>query len=137
MQGAIKGATTFLLKVAKDTNPIPYGLFKSSISRQVKWAAERGDHIDFDVLAAEVKKGLNYQHVQVMPDRYAQQQEEASDKADSAGGFYLDDSDTFILKINEGISNVFGWLYSVFEKAEREHVPTISFKAEMQEGETN
>ena len=50
----IDGATEFLLKVSKDINPIPFPLFKSAIDKQIEWAANRGETLDFDTLAEAV-----------------------------------------------------------------------------------
>ena len=82
MQNAVKGATSFLLKIARDTNPIPYPLFKSAIDRQITWAAQKGHSIDFDALAQEVIKNLNSNNVKVMPNKYARTQQQNSNTVD-------------------------------------------------------
>ena len=133
MKRAVEGATTWLLKIAQNTNPIPYGLFKSGINRRIGWAAEKGITLDFDTLAEEIKKSLAYQGVQVMPNKYVKQQEEIH----TADGFFLNDSDKFVLTSRDGFSKMFSWLYSVFEKAEREDFPQIIFTTEFTKGETN
>ena len=39
-------------------NPVPYGLFKSIVSKQVEWAAKRGVRFDFTELSEAVRTEL-------------------------------------------------------------------------------
>ena len=140
MQNAINGAVGFLMKISADTNPIPYPLFKSSLERQIKWAADKGHQLDFDALAEAVKKELESNNVRVMPNKYAQKQQTNRRNwtpNDTNQSVTVPQLETLTISKydNKSIVKFINWLYSVLNQSEAQKIQTICFTAELKKGD--
>ena len=138
----IDGATEFLLKVSKDINPIPFPLFKSAIDKQIEWAANRGETLDFDTLAEAVKQNLERMNVQVMPNKFAKKKQNNRNwmpEPDPDLAYIPDtpDNDTFTLLLDDkqNTAELFVWFCFVLNKANAQNSTSIYFTAEVKKGD--
>ena len=68
---AARGAADWLINLAKKEakfNPMPFGLFKSSINKQISWANQVGVSLSFEAVALLVRARLNKAGIQVLQE---------------------------------------------------------------------
>ena len=113
-------------------NPVPYGLFKSIVSKQVEWAAKRGVRFDFTELSEAVRTELLKAGIYTMSEGGRQSAGRTeTDKTESlfdavSGG----EIPSLILRLGDDVPKMpalFKWLYQVFNMAVNQDVIELQF----------